>query len=1032
MSDPIYGDTGPTGPTGDKGEPGIGIKGNSGEKGYRGERGDTGPTGEKGPQGPKGLCVAGEKGPQGDTGPRGGTGEKGFRGVYFDGALGPKGPAGEKGEQGPVGAEGIFGDPGDEGDMGPEGPQGPQGDQGPAGEQGIVGDKGLVGNKGDSGIQGPVGQQGDPGAQGARGAKGLIGDKGDVGAQGTKGPAGQQGLAGPTGEKGNKNSILVSGPGGIGGDQGGQGDQGDQGPTGPTGQRGATGVQGEFGDKGIQGTVKGEQGERGVTGDKGLQGYNGLRGPVGSQGEQGPTGPEGPAGPQGPQGASRSFDGWQAATNGVVGGIHNNSTKYTSVGIGKDADSQYALDVSGTMHISEGSGLKLDGVLSNFVDMSDPMILSLFQVEFVNDAYIQLTPSNPIAANMPIFKLVVGNYYNCFDSTQSSNYLDKLRQTGYKATHINIGINEKIRLGFYWFNVGSSQINQLTFNRNSPSQSPYIHMHGIYHLIPVSRIYDSVSDTKLMKLQFTRIQGEFMDAKYPKSNNFNDYVYNQYFDDGTRYANNIYFQHGEVTTNPKFEELSSYPEGDTTTQFICIDEVYDQHYIDSKNNTISNHFFNPQVLTQPPGNNGYSSEWLLLSPDALYPFSANFQSYKPEVDFYCAGSGYTNPAYLAKYNPSTEQWTAVTATNGSQIDGAVTGMIYSRYSRKLFISGDFTTTGGVNGFPTNGNLCLNIPSNTWINMGSPSGSVRCTFTQMQLDNTSAGLQNNTDILNRNWKQTAQEFLGRDATKIYMCGPGDISGNNKVAIYNINPSGVGTWTKLGKMPNGNVMCVSIDHYDNVLFVGGDFTEVYNVDASGNVIETIQSRCMAYYDLSASKWCGCGNGGLTHTDPSVTPFVKFITVMKTYDSSPSKYVKTICVYGKFNKTFSPNIEIGNLGRVTYDLAYNKFLLNNTWHNQEIANYISNPECFINNAPFFDVFRFPDSYMPFSYFTKNEDGLLTFQNSIYTICNFYPCSNTETNIYYISRMTDRANVNGVFLNKGEVKMFVYMDGSWQNKSF
>ncbi len=1024
MSDNIiYGETGPTGPMGPKGPEGIIIKGNTGAKGERGPKGEIGETGPTGQQGDKGQCVAGEPGLMGPPGEKGLTGEEGYIGVNFPGFIGPPGPEGPQGETGSGGIQGIQGNAGDIGDPGPQGPAGPKGDQGIQGIQGEVGEKGPSGEKGHSGQKGVQGVQGDIGPVGQRGEKGTTGETGDPGTKGIMGSTGLAGDRGPTGIKGNKGFSMTFGPVGFQGNKGEVGDKGFQGATGETGTKGIMGFQGQKGEKGIQGTVQGDKGDQGDTGETGPQGYNGDRGEQGEKGIQGFTGPTGEIGMRGPTGPLSVADGWirPVAENANI--ITNNSTKYSSVGLFKNPDtSKYSLDISGTMNVT--GAITLDGATTDYLSVIHPKVVSMFQVYYMNDDNQTMTPSNPIAANKPIFKLVVGNAYN-LQYTRTTDYqYEKFRQAGYTPTHPIIGLSGYGSVYFSWMN--GTTIQRIT--------AAYLGLLAKrFFICPVKHNTDP-TQKKLVMINFSTLGG-----RYPKNNdvtNFDDNAQN----DASQYMGCPPIQNGELTyvgTSASYtiQQLPSYPEGDTQTNFICMDERYgtgtafNDRLLNTPNKDFDPSYSSINIVNGKP-------EYRITS---LTNFSRNFTNYRPDVDFYCAGN-YSNPQYFAKYNPSTNVWSPVTADNGTQINGPITGMIVCRYSRKIFISGSFTSTGGPSAITTKGNLCLDVANNHWISMGSPSGSLPCNFTYMQLNNTEKGYP----TAGSDKDKTAQEWLGAAATKIYMCGPGDANGDNKVAIYNVT-SGQGSWTLCGKKsPNGEVKCCAMDSYNNYLFVGGAFTQVYNTDESGNVIETIDSPCVAYFDLNTSKWKACGKG-LTHTTVSVTPEVRFMVFNRVVTGTVTFYVLNLV--GKFNKdllrpsTITTNQTINNFA--TYDVGNNMFLYNQAktylaYFNPTVDTTISRlgldtSYCFINQNTLLDV---NDVTRPF--YSRNEEGLYSssfidsFTNPMYEYCTGNTIINQNMFKPYFQNYSTLSGVlNGALayenVTSGKLSLYVYTNGAW-----
>jgi hypothetical protein len=241
------------------------------------------------------------------------------------------------------------------------------------------------------------------------------------------------------------------------------------------------------------------------------------------------------------------------------------------------------------------------------------------------------------------------------------------------------------------------------------------------------------------------------------------------------------------------------------------------------------------------------------------------------------GGGFTTAGgiaarHIAKWNTTTNTWSALASTNGPQ-DGYVAVLVVK--GKKIYAGGDFS--GGLKVY--------NTAKNSWKTFG---GGVQGTVSALAFDGTdlyvggdfdmvggSVAAQNiaKYDMTTKTWSP-----LGTGTThqvwvitmvdhKVYAGGDflsaGGVANSGGVAMWD-----GANWNALGTGVNGPVFAIT--PFGNALAIGGGFSNAGPVD--------LDDCCLAAWDIGAQTWSNMGHGvagGTYIIDGNPVTFVWAIT-------------------------------------------------------------------------------------------------------------------------------------------------------------
>jgi hypothetical protein len=307
-------------------------------------------------------------------------------------------------------------------------------------------------------------------------------------------------------------------------------------------------------------------------------------------------------------------------------------------------------------------------------------------------------------------------------------------------------------------------------------------------------------------------------------------------------------------------------------------------------------------------------------------------------------SGSITSNYGLIWNPSTYEWSKFGGYSSIFIDGSINALAIDSSSTKLFIGGNFTRMSdhSGNGYSVNDLAIWNINSKTLSAMGSfnlnglnfypnifamdtnnnvlyMGGNFTAAYNAVNSSSSIFAMYViGYDIINNKWIQLGNEvwngvngevtgltidtnnsilYVGGNYTRVFDSSNG-YQGANYIAAYNITTK---TWGRLGSSTsNGTNVApntIAFASTNNRLYVGGNFASVFD---SSNT--TLLVKYMAQWNTTNSRWSRIG-ANTTYNG------VNGIVNILQYNSS-SKYLLTVGSFSIVNDSVtSKTREIAN---------------------------------------------------------------------------------------------------------------------------
>jgi hypothetical protein len=196
-----------------------------------------------------------------------------------------------------------------------------------------------------------------------------------------------------------------------------------------------------------------------------------------------------------------------------------------------------------------------------------------------------------------------------------------------------------------------------------------------------------------------------------------------------------------------------------------------------------------------------------------------------------------NVNYICYWDKTKQNWFGMgnVSTNGT--NGQINAYAYDNINNVIYCAGNFSKVYDASSIETNVNniAAWNISSQTWSRLGS------LTYNGVDASCTALALYDN--VL----------YVGGYFLNVFDSSNEILTNTNYIAGWNINTK---TWSRLGSLlSNGlNSFCVTMRNVGNDLYVGGNFTIVYDA-----VNFTQSANYIAKWDTNNKRWSQLGGSG-----------------------------------------------------------------------------------------------------------------------------------------------------------------------------